>query len=155
MPFCPECLAEYREGFTRCSTCEVDLVDQLPEPLDLSEEAIRQALEGQDLVPVTRGTLDVVKETQGLLSNRRIASLIVDDEDAPVQPGMPKRVLLVVGKDDLEAAAGVLGQSFQDMLSEEGLQGPDLQYDKCPACGHALAVDQEECPECGLFVGSG
>lgn len=28
--FCPECRAEYREGFTRCSDCNVDLVEQLP-----------------------------------------------------------------------------------------------------------------------------
>jgi hypothetical protein len=27
--FCPECEAEYRPGFTRCSDCGVDLVDQL------------------------------------------------------------------------------------------------------------------------------
>jgi hypothetical protein len=28
--FCPQCKAEYRGGFTRCSDCDVDLVDQLP-----------------------------------------------------------------------------------------------------------------------------
>ncbi|HEY0703765.1 MAG TPA: hypothetical protein VGD60_13445 [Candidatus Acidoferrales bacterium] len=27
--FCPECKAEYRPGFARCSDCHVDLVDQL------------------------------------------------------------------------------------------------------------------------------
>lgn len=28
--FCPQCLVEYRPGFTRCSDCEVDLVHELP-----------------------------------------------------------------------------------------------------------------------------
>ena len=28
--FCPKCKAEYRVGFTRCSDCHIDLVDQLP-----------------------------------------------------------------------------------------------------------------------------
>jgi hypothetical protein len=28
--FCPICKAEYRQGFTRCSDCEVDLVETLP-----------------------------------------------------------------------------------------------------------------------------
>jgi len=28
--FCPECKAEYRVGFVRCSDCDVDLVDHLP-----------------------------------------------------------------------------------------------------------------------------
>jgi hypothetical protein len=28
--FCPQCLVEYRPGFTHCSDCDVDLVEQLP-----------------------------------------------------------------------------------------------------------------------------
>src|SRR5258708_36378569 len=28
--FCPECRAEYRPGFTRCSDCDVDLVYEIP-----------------------------------------------------------------------------------------------------------------------------
>lgn len=31
MPFCPNCRAEYREGFTACKDCHVPLVDTLPE----------------------------------------------------------------------------------------------------------------------------
>lgn len=28
--FCPKCRAEYREGFSRCADCSVDLVEDLP-----------------------------------------------------------------------------------------------------------------------------
>jgi hypothetical protein len=28
--FCPNCRAEYRPGFTKCSDCEIDLVEVLP-----------------------------------------------------------------------------------------------------------------------------
>ena len=28
--YCPECRAEYRPGFTRCSDCDVPLVERLP-----------------------------------------------------------------------------------------------------------------------------
>jgi hypothetical protein len=28
--FCPQCKSEYRAGFTRCSECDVALVDRLP-----------------------------------------------------------------------------------------------------------------------------
>jgi hypothetical protein len=27
---CPQCSSEYREGFTRCADCEVDLIEQPP-----------------------------------------------------------------------------------------------------------------------------
>ena len=30
--FCPLCKAEYREGFTQCSDCQVDLVESIAEP---------------------------------------------------------------------------------------------------------------------------
>lgn len=35
---CPQCGAEYREGFTRCWDCEVDLVDALPEPEEAPQD---------------------------------------------------------------------------------------------------------------------
>ena len=42
MPWCPECKAEYREGFTRCSDCKADLVEKLdpakPEEKDKKRE---------------------------------------------------------------------------------------------------------------------
>ncbi len=28
--FCPNCRSEYQKGITRCSDCDVDLVDELP-----------------------------------------------------------------------------------------------------------------------------
>jgi len=34
--YCPECRAEYREGFTHCADCDVDLVEALP-PEDQAE----------------------------------------------------------------------------------------------------------------------
>ena len=37
MPWCPKCRAEYREGFTECSTCQVPLVDTMPEENEVPE----------------------------------------------------------------------------------------------------------------------
>jgi len=154
MPFCPECQAEYREGFTRCSACDLDLVEQLPEAFDLSEENIHQALEGQDLVPVVRGDFEVLKEIRAFLSSQRVASLLLDDKEFQAPPGAPKRVMLAVGSADEEHARLILGEKFQDMVANEGLDADaELSYGACPACGHGVEEDQEECPECGLFIG--
>lgn len=38
MPWCPKCKAEYREGFTECSSCHVPLVDELPEENEVPEQ---------------------------------------------------------------------------------------------------------------------
>jgi len=35
--FCPECRAEYREGFETCADCEIPLVESLPEAGDAGE----------------------------------------------------------------------------------------------------------------------
>ena len=37
--YCPKCRAEYRDGFTRCSDCDVQLVDALAPPHPESAEA--------------------------------------------------------------------------------------------------------------------
>ncbi len=39
--FCPKCGAEYREGFTRCADCDVNLVSEPPErPADTDVEFV-------------------------------------------------------------------------------------------------------------------
>ena len=41
--FCPQCKAEYRAGFIRCSDCDVELVDRLPVEMPAeAEEVVRK-----------------------------------------------------------------------------------------------------------------
>jgi hypothetical protein len=51
--FCPQCKAEYRSGFKHCPDCDVDLVEQLPQPNggsdeDLPDENLREVWAGDD-----------------------------------------------------------------------------------------------------------
>ena len=43
MPWCPKCGAEYRDGFTRCASCDVPLVDRLSD--EQSKEANKSEAE--------------------------------------------------------------------------------------------------------------
>ena len=47
--FCPECRAEYRAGFSRCSDCDVDLVQELSE----SDTRVRKAKREWTTTPST------------------------------------------------------------------------------------------------------
>jgi len=46
--YCPECRAEYRPGFTRCSDCDVDLIEELSQSTHSDAETMKQAWTGQD-----------------------------------------------------------------------------------------------------------
>jgi hypothetical protein len=39
--FCPQCDSEYKPGFTRCSDCDIPLVDRLPRQRDNSAPLVR------------------------------------------------------------------------------------------------------------------
>jgi len=38
MPWCPNCKDEYRDGFTKCADCDVELVEELPKEKVQDEE---------------------------------------------------------------------------------------------------------------------
>ena len=52
--FCPECKAEYGPGFTRCSHCDVALVDRLTVALDVgeSEQVVHHSGPSTEPVPL-------------------------------------------------------------------------------------------------------
>lgn len=51
--FCPQCKTEYREGFTVCAECQVDLVAELPpEPELVQFEEILQTYNPADIAVI-------------------------------------------------------------------------------------------------------
>jgi len=41
MPYCPKCRMEYRDGFTKCNDCDIDLVEVLNDKEQTQEEKKR------------------------------------------------------------------------------------------------------------------
>jgi hypothetical protein len=53
--FCPECKAEYRDGFTQCADCDLGLVDVLVEPgTDLNDDESGEFFEIENPVEIER-----------------------------------------------------------------------------------------------------
>ena len=59
--FCPQCQAEYRPGFVRCSDCDVELVDHLEErePAEAhSEQRVEVAYDDYVVVSTAQGPFE-------------------------------------------------------------------------------------------------
>ena len=110
--FCPECSAEYRDGFARCSDCNVPLVSALPpEEMDAnigSEEAT---------VFVTRDLVEAetVKE---LLESSGIEAYL-SGESSPL-PGVPGEVRLIVNQQQAEMAHEILEETQPTVEEAKG-----------------------------------
>ena len=62
--FCPQCGAEYREGFDECSDCRILLADRLPEPVTPVGSIVgAQEEEDDHNVLADEGDLDVLVQT--------------------------------------------------------------------------------------------
>ncbi len=90
MPYCPSCHAEYTLETRRCSDCNVDLVESLPEEPDqgklvelasfpnVSEaEMIQELLESNGIATDLRGEVDPI----GVTSGAQPTTLLVVDKD--------------------------------------------------------------------------
>lgn len=101
--FCPNCKAEYREGFTRCADCEVDLVDKLPEEKN-DEFEIDPDI---NFVEILRSTdLIDIAFIKGMLDSAGIHYFIKGDMMRNIRPVDP--AVLMVVEDEAEEAIKIL-----------------------------------------------
>ena len=162
--FCPQCRVEYRPGFTHCSDCNVDLVQNYAEPV-WNPPAKRAASEKYE-VRLWGGTDPYFYMT--LLSN--LWNLNVDCYGAPENPPVP----MVMRE---RASHGLDSGGFEVWISEENLPiakwvldstGEQLEKDPpngrisrtverdlspetlaiCPLCFAEFASAFSSCPNC-------
>jgi hypothetical protein len=110
--FCPECSAEYREGFAQCSDCDVPLVAALP-PEEM--DAIRSSEEAT--VFVTRDMVEA--ETVKELFEANGLEVYISGESSPL-PGVPGEVRLIVNHHQAELAHEILEVARAEAEKDEG-----------------------------------
>ncbi len=158
MPICPSCQAEYREGFERCDSCGVALVDHLPETDDRFERLERAVAEEKAALSDPRSFDDAQRDAV-LLQEAKIPCLIWGNPKMLGPSGAPLYYHLALLPEDVELARQTLSARRARMLEEEGLSRQEAVVDltaetiTCPACGFTFPR-AEECPDCGLFVGA-
>jgi len=100
--FCPECKAEYRPGFTHCSDCDVDLVEELPGEESSSDEALTWLWECDDQ-----------SECVGVCSDLKKANIPYKVDQIPydrtARMGVQWHYRILISPSDLDRAKDVLG----------------------------------------------
>lgn len=149
--FCPVCRDEYRRGFTRCATCDVDLVESLTAVAPAVASAVRGRVEHREHAEHAEATVGPMVPFCGFLTLDearhareacRGASLPADIliSDSP-QGG--EEFWLRVRPADVRAVAATIGM-------DPGVESTEDAVFTCSACGATVRSSDDACPGCGL-----
>jgi len=112
--FCPQCKAEYRVGFTRCSDCDVELVKELPvDPPPVSETDHPQ------LVVVRTYPSHVDADlARTALEAAGIDSMVESDDQGGQSPGLAftRGIAILVKSEDVDLADEILDVDAADEI---------------------------------------
>ncbi|MCC7431670.1 hypothetical protein IT568_12570 [bacterium] len=110
MSFCPICKSEFREGFTFCSECKTELVDELVEEKMLAE-LVEQGYEiFENWVCVkTFSEVYEAKQIVGLLGDNSVHAEILSQSDSMFKlPGSFSLVRVMVQVENFKKAKELL-----------------------------------------------
>lgn len=150
--FCPSCNSEYRPGFTRCGSCDVDLIDtpgassSAPAPAAPLTGASNPASPVGALVDYcgflsldeARGERDRLRQ-EGILARISLRESPPGSLDGPVE----EEAWLLVPRERVPQVAAILG--YDAALDH----GEDDGGFACNACGTSVGADEDRCPSCG------
>lgn len=108
--WCPSCGAEYRPGFTRCTDCDVDLVDELPREIGEPRADVDAAHLGSEPVEVYSGSRLDAELIRSVLegSGIRCALWGTGSSYIPETGAKHSRVRVMVRPEDMSRAQEVI-----------------------------------------------
>jgi hypothetical protein len=120
--FCPECKAEYRQGFTRCADCDVDLVYELAGEASGAPPNIGEARE-TDLQVIWKGDIQdsCVILCRQLMKTQISYKVAQIPESRTADVRVKRRYEISVPKADYQRAKDLLGfeGEFEDTTSND------------------------------------
>ena len=142
---CPVCKSEFREGFTRCESCDVDLVRETP-----AEESATSA--SKHLAPGLLVdycgflSLEDAREARDQLRRERLPSEIVIRDLAGEDPWAPAKeeYWIRVPSKGLRAVDAILGEGATEEVESEPAESV-----ACSECNQTVGHEESFCPHCG------
>ena len=105
--FCPVCEAEYKEGITSCSDCNVELVTELS-----AETKVHDTEEGTAVPLQSFKTSAEAEMLNELLTNNGIRSFVEGGEFAVIPGSFSQEVIVMVDERDLPRATEIYEAYF-------------------------------------------
>ncbi|MHB9014460.1 MAG: hypothetical protein ACYC49_19795 [Ignavibacteriaceae bacterium] len=105
--FCPKCKSEYREGYTMCIDCEIDLVDSIDSVTksQLNRERINENI---GFVPaLTIHNIENISSIKQILEDRWI-EYFFEDESPLIISGLSDNQILMVREDQVPSVIELL-----------------------------------------------
>ncbi len=128
----------------------------------LSQREAEQALEGAEVVPVANAGVDEAKEIQAACLAAGVPALLGRDDHCT--KGCAPKLYVLAREEDVARVAQVMHARWSEAAVKDGAferlagrsvaasEDPDAEP-PCPACGHAAALVDGACAECGLQLG--
>jgi len=164
MPYCPTCRTEYRDGIATCVHCSQPLVPQLAESDEGKGDRLREAVKEGKAAPIFRSNYSESCQMVEFLQSQGMDSMVTGDPKTCGKGGHCSHYFVAVLEEDVPAAAELMKADQRRLVeSDDACKGANLDamvdldaegQKNCPACGTAFEGTPEECPDCGLFIGT-
>jgi hypothetical protein len=171
--YCPQCKAEYREGFTRCSDCDVDLVDNyaraarhpLAKKLAVGDEYGARLWHGANphfYVGLLWSLWNKNVACYGVPEYPPIPESVTGPQSGNSEPGdfevWVSRESVPIAKWILDSAR----EDFEKEAPEEGMASVEAAVGEvspgttfvCPLCFGEFTTASLRCPNCGVSLNS-
>jgi hypothetical protein len=148
--FCPVCHDEYRPGFTRCATCDVDLVEAPYAEAPQKAATILAEVAAEEATASFCGflTLEEAREARDKVRAAKLpVEILIRDVSKSAGDPVHEEYWLRVRPRDFRVIADLVGFA-------PGANDAAEESFTCSACGATVGAADDACPGCGLgFAG--